>query len=281
MGRPRVSAHALQKASLYTEPNKCDNGPPRITYFSALTQRCDNQGRSIQICPASDTTSKTTPRCSGDATKQINYGAVFGRPHSQPWDNEVPARVVQNNGASQPGTRDAGYRGIQDAIATKFQDLEKQIEAQEHELTELRFSLNDANVATDALETDKRQLKQKNEELERKLKKSSDKTIKLQVDVQKHQDALRRAAEEQKRLHAEVANGEEKSKQEAKALSDAQKILKEITAQLEITQKEQHNIMQSTAGQNQRDMDACTFTMHIFSNTIFANNRKQTRKSAT
>ncbi|EPE10393.1 hypothetical protein F503_05488 [Ophiostoma piceae UAMH 11346] len=251
-----VPAHALQKASLYTEPNKCEKEPSRITYFSALTQRCDDHGRNVLICPTSNTTSKTTPRCSGDATKPVNYGAVFGRPHSQPWDNEAPARVAQNNGASQPGTVDAGYRGIQDAIATKFQDLEKQIEAQEHELTELRFSLNDANVATDALETDKRQLKQKNEDLERKLRKSGDKTTKLQQEVQRHQDSLKGAAKEQNRLQAEVANGEEKYKQEAKALTDARKTIKEITAQLEATQKEQQNFMQSTVGQNQRHMDA-------------------------
>jgi chromosome segregation ATPase len=133
---------------------------------------------------------------------------------------------------------DAGFRGIQDAIATKFQDLEQKLQLQEQEITELRFSLNDANVTADLLDADKRQLKQRNEDLERKLSQSNSTTNNLRDDIRKGIEELRAAVEKQKQLKQEAEKAKEKAAQDHKALLDARKAMDEIRTQLDETGRE-------------------------------------------
>ncbi|CAK7223001.1 hypothetical protein SCUCBS95973_005026 [Sporothrix curviconia] len=78
---------------------------------------------------------------------------------------------------------------------------------QEQEITKLRFSLNDAKVATDALDAEKRQLKLKNEQLERKLKLAADgKVQELAQQLQRREADRQKLQATNEQLATQLAN---------------------------------------------------------------------------
>lgn len=109
---------------------------------------------------------------------------------------------------------------------------------QEQEITELRFSLNDTNVTADLLDADKRQLKQKNKELEQKFSHSSAVINKLRNDIRRERDLLREAEDRAATYKQDAEKAQQKALEEHKILLDARKTMNEIRTQLDNSQKE-------------------------------------------
>lgn len=239
-----------------------DDGAQRTGYFSTLTQKFQHHGHDAQVWPSASAqvqtaVSENAIRRSGEVVSYSSLATGNGRPESKVWDSEHPIRTTQQSGNSQAGDVDAGYRGLQDAIATKFQDLEKQLRSQEQEITDLRFSLNDASVAADALDADKRQLKQKNEELERKLKQSDDKANELREAIRKGQEDLKKAVEEQSKLKEDIAKAHHSAAQDREKLLDAEQTIKETRAQLQVSQQELQDSIASVTKKSEHNSEIC------------------------
>ncbi|CAK7265514.1 hypothetical protein SEPCBS119000_001550 [Sporothrix epigloea] len=149
-----------------------DEDLSRASYFSKLTQRLQHHG------PEKKSRSHTTD--TGNQTSSI-----------------------QQNDQQQAFDVGADFRGIQDVIAIKLRDLEKKLQQQEQVITELQFSLNDAKTATDTLETEKRQLRLKNEQLELKIKEGSKEALTLR------QEKLEQAPRESPEMVAKLSTLEQ------------------------------------------------------------------------
>lgn len=105
-------------------------------------------------------------------------------------------------------------------------------------ITELRFSLNDANTAADGLEAEKRQLRSKNEQLERRIRESDQEAATLRQEIQKHKDACQIASEDQEKLKLDISTAREKSIETQEALQAAQQEIKETKLLLDGSRKE-------------------------------------------
>lgn len=93
-------------------------------------------------------------------------------------------------------------------------------------------------MTADLLDADKRQLKQKNEELERKFSHSSTVINKLRDDIRREKDLLREAEDRADTSNQDAEKAQEKAIEEHKVLLDARKTINEIRTQLDRSQKE-------------------------------------------
>ncbi|OAA61079.1 hypothetical protein SPI_05103 [Niveomyces insectorum RCEF 264] len=223
----------------FGRPQQSNENPslskPSGNYFTALqrkfqTRSCENRVGYLTAAQAA-----RSPR----ATSPFAFGGTENQNAS-----------TQQSNDSQTNHRQEGYQSIQDAIAEKFQGLEKKIEAQEQEMTVLRFALNDAQIAADAFDAEKRQLKQKNDDLERQLRRNGDNTSRLNDKLQHCQDVLTQAADEQKQLRETMSTALEQSRHDRTALVDAQNAIKDAHAKLAAAQSELRSGLAVAAEQN-------------------------------